>query len=120
MKYVGTAFLFSLSLLLAILLGGNLAFDADNTGQAIVEAIAPRSEVVAASQAPAADADILRLLEEDPLALVEAEEQLLVNLYDRVKFVRGEHRRVNRIWWRHGLRVHTGHRWSHRDQQSRC
>ena len=75
---------FSLGLLLATLMGGNLALNANNTGQALVEAVSPPSEVVAASHVPAADADILRLLEEDPLALVEAEEQLLVDLYDRV------------------------------------
>ena len=84
MRLFGAVAVFSLGLLLATLLGGNLYLDSDNGGQALVEAISPRSEVVAASQVPAADGDMLRLLEEDPLALVEAEEQLLVNLYERV------------------------------------
>jgi 2-alkenal reductase len=69
---------------MATLMGGNLALNGNNAGQAIVEAVSSRSELVASSQAPAADADILRLLDQDPLALVEAEEQLLVNLYERV------------------------------------
>jgi 2-alkenal reductase len=84
MRLFGAVALFSLGLLLATLSGGNLALDANNAGQAIVEAISPRSEVVASSQVPTADADILTLLEEEPLALIEAEEQLLVNLYERV------------------------------------
>jgi len=84
MRLFGAVALFSLGLLLATLLGGNLALDANNAGQAVVEAISPRSEVVASSQAPTEDADILALLEEDPLAVVAAEEQLLGNLYERV------------------------------------
>jgi S1-C subfamily serine protease len=84
MRLFGAVALFSLGLLLASLSGGNLALDANNTGQDIVEAISPRSEVVAAAQAPTEGAEILALLEEDPLALIEAEEQLLGNLYERV------------------------------------
>ncbi len=43
MRLFGAVALFSLGLLLATLLGGNLALDANNDGQAIVEAISPRS-----------------------------------------------------------------------------
>lgn len=84
MRLFGAVALFSLGLLLATLSGGNLALDASNTGQDIVEAISPRSEVVASAQAPTEDDEILALLEEDPLAVVAAEEQLLGNLYERV------------------------------------
>jgi len=84
MRLVGTAVFLSLGLLLATLLGGNLAIDAGQAGQDIAAAISPRSELRASSQVPAADVDILRLLEEDPLVVVAAEEQLLGNLYERV------------------------------------
>ena len=79
--------MWSLGLLLAALLGGNLAFDANPAEQGMVAAISPRSESMALAQVPATDEDILVLLEEeDLLALAAAEEQLLVNLYERVSF----------------------------------
>ena len=84
MRLFGAVAFFSLGLLLATLLGGGQALDANSIGQDTVGAIAPRSEVVTPSQVPAADEDILPVLEQDPLALVAAEEQLLVNLYERV------------------------------------
>ena len=84
MRLFGAVAFFSLGLLLATLLGGGQVWDANYMGQNAIEAIAPRSEVVDSSQVPMADADILPLLEEDPLALVAAEEQLLVDLYERV------------------------------------
>jgi len=84
MRLFGAVALFSLGLLLATLLGGSLPLDANHAGQSIVEAISPQAEAVASSQVPMTDADFFALLEEDSLALVEAEEELLVNLYDRV------------------------------------
>ena len=84
MRLFGAVAFFSLGLLLATLLGGGQALDANSIGQDTVGAIAPRSEVVTPSQVPAADEVILPVLEQDPLALVAAEEQLLVNLYERV------------------------------------
>ena len=84
MRLFGAVAFFSLGLLLATFLGGGQALDANSIGQDTVGAIAPRSEVVTPSQVPAADEDILPVLEQDPLALVAAEEQLLVNLYERV------------------------------------
>ena len=84
MRLFGAVAFFSLGLLLATLLGGGQLWEENFVGQDSVQAIAPRSEAVNSAQVPMADADILPLLEEDPLALVAAEEQLLVDLYERV------------------------------------
>jgi S1-C subfamily serine protease len=84
MRLFGTAVLLSVGLLLVALLGGNLAVDANPAKPGIVAAIAPGSEAGTLSRVPTADADILSLLEEDLLDLAAAEEQLLVNLYERV------------------------------------
>jgi 2-alkenal reductase len=75
-----------MGLLVAALLGGNLAFDANPAEQGMVAALAPRSEARASAQLSVTDADIATLLEGDLLALAAAEEQLLVNLYERVSF----------------------------------
>jgi 2-alkenal reductase len=86
MRIIGTIFMWSLGLLLVALLGANLAFDANPAEQGMVAAISSGSESTALAQVPEADEEILALLEEDLLALAAAEEQLLVNLYERVSF----------------------------------
>ncbi len=78
--------MWSLGLLLAAQLGGNLTFDAGPTEASVVAALAPGADAQASAQLPAVDADIAALLEGDLLALAAAEEQLLVNLYERVSF----------------------------------
>lgn len=88
MRLVGVAIFFSLSVLLAGLFGGNLAFEAGPPQPKIIAASAPQSETGALVQAPATDTDVLPALEleleEELLALAAAEEQLLINLYERV------------------------------------
>jgi 2-alkenal reductase len=78
--------MWSLGLLLAALLGGNLALEASPAEQGLVAVISPGSEAEALSQVSATEADVLALMEDDLLALAAAEEQLLVNLYERVSF----------------------------------
>jgi S1-C subfamily serine protease len=89
MKPIGTIALWSLSLLLIALLGGNLAattFGVDPTEIGSVAPLAARASQGPLSEERGADLDIPALLEEDLLALAAAEEQLLISLYENVSF----------------------------------